>query len=474
MCEELYSKLGFGRCWEFTREVPPQNEGDPAGEETHFQDCNGEEVLEHEKEPQEHEQKIALFSSTLGSRALQHFTTAINKYEAATHPADDQGNEAPFSKREIYEAAMNDLACLYFQHPGEAVKVKKRYLREGGLTFCGEYSSPREFCERLCCINQLIPFFPFVQRAGGQPSRPSAIDDDDLIEMLDKARTTDMQKLMLALGDHARKYATAETYAKKLEEWHENVQLTKALERADKARAENKRKNQNNNGDDNGSSRKKQRRNNGNESKSKTSSPKCTKPCVHCGRNHSQPDDQCWTLDKNKDKRPKNFNSKPKSEKTEKFDKAVSRQVAKATKEIKAHMLKKHARKRRVIEESESSEEEYPVSEYFMARLKKLSTSDNESDNETVSSCSTGESLDNSCESHLYQETDAPLSCERSHLCCAFKPKKKVKKNQYTAEIMVEMVDRHGNKVPARGLLDTGTTHSLLLREFVERGRAKG
>ena len=36
------------------------------------------------------------------------------------------------------------------------------------------------------------------------------------------------------------------------------------------------------------------------------------------------------------------------------------------------------------------------------------------------------------------------------------------------------MVDWHGNKVPARGLVDTGTAHSLLLREFVERGRAKG
>ena len=38
----------------------------------------------------------------------------------------------------------------------------------------------------------------------------------------------------------------------------------------------------------------------------------------------------------------------------------------------------------------------------------------------------------------------------------------------------VEIVDRHGNKAPAGGLLDTGTTDSLLLREFVKKGRAKG
>ena len=458
VCEELYTKLGYGTYWSFQK--------DDGSDTKH--DCTGHDIADEDEEDHTYKQKMALFCSTLGSRALQHFETARRKYEAAKHAPDEDGDEAKFSVREVYESAVNELACLYFQHPGEAVKVQKRYLREGGLMFCGEYSSPREFYERLGHLNQLIEFFPFVTKANGTTVRPSPLDDDDLIEILDKARTTDMQKMMLALGDHARKYTDPEEYAKKLEEWHENVLLTKALEKAEKARnADNqnsKRKatpgDKSNNG---GSSRKKRRTN------EKNGGFKRTKPCVHCGNNHMVPDDKCWTLDENKDKRPTGWTkSKTKDKEKDKFDKAVSRQVAKATKVIKTHMLKKHARKRKVIEESEESEEEIPYSDSFMNRMKKLSTSDNESDSDTVSSYSTTDYSDN-------DSYDSHLCCEPLHLSFAFAPKnKKIKRNHYTAEVIIEIVDRHGNKVPARGLLDTGTSHSILLREFVKRGRAKG
>ena len=42
--------------------------------------------------------------------------------------------------------------------------------------------------------------------------------------------------------------------------------------------------------------------------------------------------------------------------------------------------------------------------------------------------------------------------------------------SQYTAEIVVEIEDRHGNIVPIRALLDTGTTSTLVLRDFVKKG----
>ena len=29
------------------------------------------------------------------------------------------------------------------------------------------------------------------------------------------------------------------------------------------------------------------------------------KPCKHCGKRHIQPDNKCWSLDANKDDRPK-------------------------------------------------------------------------------------------------------------------------------------------------------------------------
>ena len=46
---------------------------------------------------------------------------------------------------------------------------------------------------------------------------------------------------------------------------------------------------------------------------------------------------------------------------------------------------------------------------------------------------------------------------------------KKTKVAQYTAETVVEILDRNGKLVPIRALLDTGTTSTLILRDFVER-----
>jgi hypothetical protein len=43
---------------------------------------------------------------------------------------------------------------------------------------------------------------------------------------------------------------------------------------------------------------------------------------------------------------------------------------------------------------------------------------------------------------------------------------------QYTPDIIVEIKNRDGTVVPMRALLDTGTTATSILREFVSKGRA--
>jgi hypothetical protein len=53
-------------------------------------------------------------------------------------------------------------------------------------------------------------------------------------------------------------------------------------------------------------------------------------------------------------------------------------------------------------------------------------------------------------------------------------PKKKQKVTHYSAEILVEIQDRNGDYVPIRALLDTGTSATPLLRDFVAKGHAKG
>jgi hypothetical protein len=44
---------------------------------------------------------------------------------------------------------------------------------------------------------------------------------------------------------------------------------------------------------------------------------------------------------------------------------------------------------------------------------------------------------------------------------------------QYTADIIVEIKNRDDIVVPMRALLDTGTTATIILREFVGKGRAR-
>jgi hypothetical protein len=43
----------------------------------------------------------------------------------------------------------------------------------------------------------------------------------------------------------------------------------------------------------------------------------------------------------------------------------------------------------------------------------------------------------------------------------------------YTADVIVEIKNRDGTVVPMRALLATGTTSTILLREFVGKGRAR-
>ena len=151
------------------------------------------------------------------------------------------GAERNCTTKEVCELSLNALAKLYFAPPNEAAKVQKRYLKEGGLIFCGEFSSPMEFYERLTHVNQLLGFFPWMRRADGADKRPVPLDEDELMEILDKARSVEIRKLMLQMGDHMRKYTSPQEYATVLEQWCENIILSKQLDEHDAKIAKLKR-----------------------------------------------------------------------------------------------------------------------------------------------------------------------------------------------------------------------------------------
>ena len=49
---------------------------------------------------------------------------------------------------------------------------------------------------------------------------------------------------------------------------------------------------------------------------------------------------------------------------------------------------------------------------------------------------------------------------------------KRTKSTHFTPEIIVEIEDRTGKLVPIRTLVDTGTTSTILLQNFIKKGRA--
>jgi hypothetical protein len=73
---------------------------------------------------------------------------------------------------------------------------------------------------------------------------------------------------------------------------------------------------------------------------------------------------------------------------------------------------------------------------------------------------------------NYYDELDYPFSkgIKLKHELDEAQENKPV---QYTADIIVEIKNRDGTVVPMRALLDTGTTATIILREFVGKGRAR-
>jgi hypothetical protein len=99
----------------------------------------------------------------------------------------------------------------------------------------------------------------------------------------------------------------------------------------------------------------------------------------------------------------------------------------------------------------------------YNKRKRMLVESDEEDEELNAAVRAAGLASDNDSESEEYAY---PLSLNR--------PAKKSKPSHYTGEILVEIEDRYGTLVPIRALLDTGTTSTIVVRQFIRKGRAKG
>jgi hypothetical protein len=80
------------------------------------------------------------------------------------------------------------------------------------------------------------------------------------------------------------------------------------------------------------------------------------------------------------------------------------------------------------------------------------------------------------CEHNHYNDDYDELAYPFSKIIKLKHEREKAQENvqvQYTADIIVEIKNRDGTVLPMRALLDTGTTATIILREFVGKGRAR-
>ena len=463
---------------EATEKADKEKEPKEKAPEFRYKDCDGNYVEADERYNEAAIKCHALFMSTLAGNALRVYQQAYLSYESETVPIKEKGEEPKpkHGAEDCYYGALNELACSIFPHANEAGKAQRRYLKEGGLTCCGEYSSPHQFYDRLVQLNYYLPFFPYGHKRGN----PSAIatiktlDDDELQEILDKARSIPVQKLMLANADHAKNYPSSKLYAERLEEWYQTVQLTQSLEREEQARK--RPRDGPGTGSPGGAKRNKTDKRHQRGGGAKTSNApqqrnQRTKPCVHCEKFHLAPDSQCWQNPANKNKE-KDGERKPKKLFTQK---ELDQKISNACKKVTAAVKKKFSKKRTI---EDSDDESCAVANMMQTKIVRGKASQGKTPAKKREPESDSDSDNSSYDEEGSQSDSDYLVCTDRFTSYAFyegsRVAKKSREQKFTAEIIVEIEDKEGNIIPIRGLVDTGTSHTILLREFVKQGRGKG
>ena len=403
-----------------------------------------------------------LYKALLGTQMSKRFAAIEAKLRTENEalPADQQ-QEA----QDLFKRAVNRLAQSVFPNWKHAVRNQKRYMRQ--LVILPEMSV-EEFTTQLERMNNCLQYFPVKDEPELQKATP--LTTEELIEHIDLAKKphwqTEMQRQNLSYTDFDS--------VDKIQSLFTSFEQADSMDGFDydvpKDNQSNGRK-------------RKRTRANGKENKRSTKASKKFHKCKHCGKVGAHAEDDCWELDKNKDKRPKGWKSVKGENAIEsttfslKSDYVVPGEIQRDQKRLKIttdvtnslHSIESQAkapaqestsRKRNLATMEDTSQREAKELQYetFCPMVAMLSqNSDKSISNE--------------------EEFDGYPDYLKEYLHPFFNRDeltKKAKLGHYTAEIVVEILDRNGKLVPIRGLLDTGATSSLLLRDFVKKGRANG
>ena len=399
-----------------------------------FEEGSPEEWVLHQMEVEdlfttagyvESEKKLAVWRALFDGKAKDYFRHYLN-----TRTVENNARDAAdrLNGNDLLRQVLNDVARKIFGNEWKiAARTQKTYMRNNLHI---EDRNPEVFFDRLKEMNRYLPYFPY--RDDQNP--PDTLPEDEIMDILDRAKKIDWHVTMLSQGRRPESFDNAEGLVEYLKQLYAADKLAKAIKGGPTRSKDSKRPSDSS--DKNGRPRKRQR---GGNNKSDR-----TKACVHCGKWHPSPDHECWHKDGNKKDSPSRDEKKSENNKWKRQYKQFANYME--TQEKK----KEKAQKKNKKKEAADSDDDTTCSEFDnnMARLR------GEVDDLSINSVS------------------------EENMCYAFAPRepptKKTKTSHYSPEVVVEIEDRKGKIVPIRALLDTGTTATILLRNFVRKGRAKG
>ena len=225
-----------------------------------------------------------IYMSLLQGTARERYIEAFTGHNNANLALDANDR---LEMDDLLTLVINDTSKKYFSLDCDwrnAYRYQKAYMRKN--LFMGDMN-PEKFCERLSRINRMLSYFPFTD--DDVREAPNRLDDDELCDILDSAKKPEWHLLMMSQGKRPHSfenYDEAKMYYKQL---YNAEQFQKKLlpkqEKPNKPADKGKRK----------------------RGSDKPTAAASKHKCVHCGNLHA--DDDCWTLEKNKNKRPKNYRS---------------------------------------------------------------------------------------------------------------------------------------------------------------------
>ena len=376
------------------------------------------------------DQKISIYRAVYDGKAKDLFRYYHN---ARTVKNQDKPIGERVGVDEVLTLTINDMARKMFGNQwSTAARTQKGYLRK--TLYMGDME-PDYFYERLKKINSYLPYFPYKDRMGTFKT----LEEDELIDIIDQAKKDEWHITMLSQGKRPDDYPTTEVYMEYLKQLYAADKISKLLSPEKKSDKQKER-------DENNEylSRKKRRR---------SDKPGRGKRCQHCDKFHRAPESECWENPANKS--DKTRQNKRKGEYPKKEYKYFANWLR--------TLEKKRANERKVKKETKKdagSDSEVTTNSEFEAHMMRLR---GEHDNEECSINSEVSDSNNGLEIQSTYHFSTPP--ERTA--------KRTKTHHYSPEVVVEITDQNGELKPIRASLDTGTSATILQRDFVRKGSAK-